>query len=191
MNQPPEPRPLPEGSTKCTLCAAVRSPGFYTGCLLRDGHDPGNEWNCDGKGNLTLKALPALSVCAEESAEKIATLEHDLFVAQASLAEKTAEVEKLHTQLENSDSQEVADALHERDCYKRLAAEATETITDLREENERLREKMKGLIGSAREVQRYGAQTGSQWLRLGSSIIYAEAALLPAPVEAAGEEGAG
>ena len=39
----------------CTLCAKVDSPGFYTGCLLNDGHDPGNKWSCDGNGNLTLK----------------------------------------------------------------------------------------------------------------------------------------
>src|SRR6185369_8427312 len=38
---------------KCTLCAAVESPGFYTGCMVKDGHAP--EWDCDGKGNLTRK----------------------------------------------------------------------------------------------------------------------------------------
>lgn len=35
----------------CTLCAAEESPGFYTGCMVRDGHAP--EWDCDGQGNLT------------------------------------------------------------------------------------------------------------------------------------------
>lgn len=25
----------------CTLCAAVESPGFYTGCMVKDGHAPG------------------------------------------------------------------------------------------------------------------------------------------------------
>lgn len=33
----------------CTLCAAEESPGFYTGCMVRDGHAP--EWDCDGQGN--------------------------------------------------------------------------------------------------------------------------------------------
>lgn len=35
----------------CTLCAAEESPGFYTGCMVRDGHAP--EWDCDGQGNLS------------------------------------------------------------------------------------------------------------------------------------------
>lgn len=35
----------------CTLCASVDSPGFYTGCMVKDGHAP--EWQCDGMGNLT------------------------------------------------------------------------------------------------------------------------------------------
>lgn len=38
--------------THCTLCAAVPSPMFYTGCMFMDGHDC-NGWTCDGKGNLT------------------------------------------------------------------------------------------------------------------------------------------
>lgn len=36
---------------QCTLCASDDSPGFYTGCMVKDGHAP--EWECDGKGNLT------------------------------------------------------------------------------------------------------------------------------------------
>lgn len=43
---------MPE-TAHCTLCAAVESPGFYTGCMVRDGHAP--DWDCDGKGNLTRK----------------------------------------------------------------------------------------------------------------------------------------
>lgn len=35
----------------CTLCASNDSPGFYTGCIVKDGHAP--EWRCDGNGNLT------------------------------------------------------------------------------------------------------------------------------------------
>lgn len=45
---------MPE-TAKCTLCAAVESPGFYTGCMIADGHG-GNGWACDGKGNLTRRA---------------------------------------------------------------------------------------------------------------------------------------
>ena len=46
---------LPEGMTlefsTCTLCAAPPgSEGFYTGCMAKDGH--GNNWACDGHGNL-------------------------------------------------------------------------------------------------------------------------------------------
>lgn len=36
----------------CTLCAKIESSGFYTGCLIKDGHDC-NGWQCDGNGNLT------------------------------------------------------------------------------------------------------------------------------------------
>ncbi|WP_315782251.1 hypothetical protein [Bradyrhizobium sp. SZCCHNPS1003] len=42
--------PMPE-TAKCTLCAAVESPGFYTGCMVRDGEV--TDWRCDGKGHLT------------------------------------------------------------------------------------------------------------------------------------------
>lgn len=35
----------------CTLCAGVESPGFYTGCMVADGHV--SDWQCDGKGNLS------------------------------------------------------------------------------------------------------------------------------------------
>jgi hypothetical protein len=38
--------------TLCTLCAAVESPMFYTGCLIKDGHGSG-EFDCDGRGHLT------------------------------------------------------------------------------------------------------------------------------------------
>lgn len=41
-------------TTKCTLCAAVESPGFYTGCMCKD-LGPQNGWVCDGNGNLTRK----------------------------------------------------------------------------------------------------------------------------------------
>lgn len=37
----------------CTICAAEESPGFYTGCMVKDGH--ASEWDCDGKGNLRRK----------------------------------------------------------------------------------------------------------------------------------------
>jgi hypothetical protein len=40
----------------CTLCAAEPSSGFYTGCMVKDGHAP--EWECDG-GKLTRKPEPA------------------------------------------------------------------------------------------------------------------------------------
>ncbi len=36
---------------RCTLCSSETSSGFYTGCMVKDGHAP--EWDCDGKGNLT------------------------------------------------------------------------------------------------------------------------------------------
>lgn len=36
----------------CTLCAKVPSPGFYTGCMIRDGVNKGHGWSCDGNGNL-------------------------------------------------------------------------------------------------------------------------------------------
>lgn len=36
---------------KCTLCSSEPCDGFYTGCMVKDGHAP--EWDCDGKGNLT------------------------------------------------------------------------------------------------------------------------------------------
>lgn len=43
---------MPE-TVPCTICAAEESPGFYTGCMVKDGHAP--EWDCDGKGNLRRK----------------------------------------------------------------------------------------------------------------------------------------
>lgn len=39
-------------TAQCTICAAEPSSGFYTGCLIADGHGDG-KWLCDGKGNLT------------------------------------------------------------------------------------------------------------------------------------------
>jgi hypothetical protein len=44
--------PRTELSAQCTLCAAVESPGFYTGCMFKDGYDC-NGWTCDGNGNLS------------------------------------------------------------------------------------------------------------------------------------------
>lgn len=44
--------PYMRKKTKCTLCATVESPGFYTGCMYLAGEDCG-EWKCDGHGNLT------------------------------------------------------------------------------------------------------------------------------------------
>lgn len=43
---------MPE-TVQCTLCAKEESPGFYSGCMVKDGHAP--EWSCDGNGNLTKK----------------------------------------------------------------------------------------------------------------------------------------
>jgi hypothetical protein len=43
----------------CTLCAGVESPGFYTGCMVRDGHI--TDWQCDGNGNLS---RPVRARCA-------------------------------------------------------------------------------------------------------------------------------
>jgi hypothetical protein len=40
----------------CTNCSQVECEGFYCGCLLKEGHDPENKWDCDGKGNLTREA---------------------------------------------------------------------------------------------------------------------------------------
>lgn len=37
-------------TVQCTLCAKEESPGFYTGCMVKDGHAP--DWDCDN-GNLT------------------------------------------------------------------------------------------------------------------------------------------
>ncbi|ARQ95248.1 hypothetical protein [Bradyrhizobium phage BDU-MI-1] len=51
----------------CTLCAAVESPGFYTGCMVRDGHAP--EWDCDGKGNLTKKEIAMADIKVEVCVE--------------------------------------------------------------------------------------------------------------------------
>ncbi|WP_047308810.1 hypothetical protein [Rhodopseudomonas palustris] len=47
----------PETAT-CTICAAVESPGFYTGCILNDGVADGKcEWTCDGQGSLTRRVI--------------------------------------------------------------------------------------------------------------------------------------
>lgn len=43
-----------EEKAQCTLCSAVESPGFYTGCMIQDGIYS-KDWECDGKGNLTRK----------------------------------------------------------------------------------------------------------------------------------------
>jgi hypothetical protein len=40
----------------CSLCAGVESPGFYTGCMVKDGHC--EEWTCDGSGNLIYIGFP-------------------------------------------------------------------------------------------------------------------------------------
>lgn len=37
----------------CTLCSKVESEGFYTGCMVQDGHCVDTNWKCDGNGNLT------------------------------------------------------------------------------------------------------------------------------------------
>jgi hypothetical protein len=42
---------MPE-TVQCTLCAKEESPGFYTGCMVKDGHAP--DWDCNN-GNLTKK----------------------------------------------------------------------------------------------------------------------------------------
>jgi hypothetical protein len=37
----------------CTICTAEPSPGFYTGCVLRDqAEQVKSDWTCDGKGRL-------------------------------------------------------------------------------------------------------------------------------------------
>lgn len=38
--------------SKCTLCASSESSGFYTGCMIKDGHCKDSNWTCDGDGNL-------------------------------------------------------------------------------------------------------------------------------------------
>lgn len=38
---------------QCTLCTSEPSPGFYTGCMIKDGFSKNSGWNCDGHGNLT------------------------------------------------------------------------------------------------------------------------------------------
>jgi hypothetical protein len=46
---------------ECTLCAAVESPGFFTGCMIRDDptFDNREGWICDGRGHLArLVPLP-------------------------------------------------------------------------------------------------------------------------------------
>lgn len=45
----------------CTLCAGLESPGFYTGCMIKDKAIPGgSDWSCDGRGNLA-RIKPASS----------------------------------------------------------------------------------------------------------------------------------
>lgn len=44
--------------SKCTLCAKVESPGFYTGCMIKDGACSDSGWECDGNGNLTRETEP-------------------------------------------------------------------------------------------------------------------------------------
>ena len=46
-----------EYRAKCTNCAGVESPGFYTGCMQKDEGKPINGWTCDGEGNLTRAGL--------------------------------------------------------------------------------------------------------------------------------------
>ena len=50
----------PQQHATCTLCAKVESPGFYTGCMIKDGECTDTGWQCDGNGNLT-RPVPALS----------------------------------------------------------------------------------------------------------------------------------
>jgi hypothetical protein len=61
----PEFTPAPEKSI-CTICAGADSPGFYTGCLIKDGHGDGS-WDCDGHGHLEPRyaAPPDTSKCVE------------------------------------------------------------------------------------------------------------------------------
>ena len=47
-----QPASKPETAT-CTLCAGIESPGFYTGCMIKDDNCKDSGWDCDGKGNLT------------------------------------------------------------------------------------------------------------------------------------------
>lgn len=50
----------------CTICAGADSPGFYTGCLIKDGHGDGT-WDCDGHGHLEPRYAtpPDISKCVE------------------------------------------------------------------------------------------------------------------------------
>ena len=41
---------MPIETAYCTLCSSRPSSGFYTGCMVKDGHV--KEWNCDGEGHL-------------------------------------------------------------------------------------------------------------------------------------------
>lgn len=44
---------MDQNSASCTICAGAESPGFYTGCIIKDGMAPSDcDWRCDGKGNL-------------------------------------------------------------------------------------------------------------------------------------------
>lgn len=75
---PPAPRrdannvaPFLGDRTLCTLCAGAESPGFYTGCLINDGHVKDSEYDCDGRGNLTRKFSPSASLQATAPAQTL------------------------------------------------------------------------------------------------------------------------
>jgi hypothetical protein len=51
----------------CTLCAQEKSPFFYTGCLIKDGHSTDSGWDCDGSGNLTRPIQKSLQATAVET----------------------------------------------------------------------------------------------------------------------------
>lgn len=51
----------------CGLCAGQESPGFYTGCLVKDGHI--TDWQCDGNGNLSRPKRAAAILRARQAAD--------------------------------------------------------------------------------------------------------------------------
>lgn len=51
----------------CTLCAGQESPGFYTGCMVKDGHIA-PDWQCDRKGNLSRVKREPCEVCGGDCA---------------------------------------------------------------------------------------------------------------------------